>query len=125
MADYTVTITVDLDTCTFTYNAAQTVLTKRGKKHKRVAGKKLHVSTNDKVRWTCAAGNFCGVFKSESPLEAAGFAALQGHFSKKLQVTADPKPGGNGPNTYSYSVAVVRASDGKTCTDDPDIIIDA
>jgi hypothetical protein len=124
MAQYTVTISVDFDDCSFTYSASKLVVISGRKKRTRVSGHKLKVKTGEKVSWTCADGNFCGVFKSDSPLEAAGFAGLQGQSTDKIKATAPRKPGGDAANDYPYAVTVVNPEDGSTCTDDPDIIID-
>jgi hypothetical protein len=124
MAQYTVTITVDFTECVFTYSAAKLVVANKKKKHIRVGGNKLKVKTGEKVSWTCPDGNFSGVFKSQSPLEAAGFSGLKGKSSGKIKATAPRKPGGDVPNTYPYSVTVVDQETGEACTDDPDIIID-
>lgn len=118
MAQYTVTITVDFTDCSFTYSATKL----KASKKTRVGGHKLHVHPNDKVSWTCADDNFCGLFKSDSPLEVAGFAGLAGDTAGPFKVTAKYKPGES--NTYSYFVAAINPLDGSTCTDDPDIIID-
>lgn len=118
MAQYTITISVDFTDCSFTYSATQL----KARKKTRVRGHKLHVHTNDKVSWTCADGNFCGLFKSDSPLDVAGFAGLVGDTAGPFKVTARHNSGGN--NTYSYFVAAINPLDGSTCTDDPDIIID-